>query len=96
MAKEKKPWAPRTNSGKIGNKETTDGNSVSFEAYFLRDLYSQGKIDDKLIKEIIEVEKLNVKPEDVIEIISNTSGAGFPRGLVDPIRNLAQIVVERN
>lgn len=86
-------WAPRTNTGKY---RSTDGNSVSFESYFLRDLYKQGKINDKLIRDIFNDEKILGDVEEVVKIISDPKGQNIPRGLAQAIRDLAQVVVEQN
>ena len=95
MATEKKGdvRAPMSRTGAFGSKS---GGGCSFEAYFLRDLYRQGPIDDQLIKEIVKKEKLDVSPEDVIKVIGDTSGMAVPRGLTRYIADLAAIVVEDN
>ncbi len=85
--------APVTNTGKY---RKTPGGSVSFEAYFLRDLYRKGKIDDSLISELCKAEKIEGSPKDIIRILADTEGGNIPRGLASAIASLAQVVADQN
>lgn len=95
MSKEKSgTWAPRKSQLSSGSKEGI-GN-VSFEAYFLRDLYSRGKVDDKLVAEIIAQNKLQANAADVIAALKDNSGSSIPRGLANIISDIAAIVADCN
>lgn len=86
-------WAPKTSQLKGG---ATSPGQVSFEAYFLRDLYKQGKIDDKLLAEVIEQNKLPVNVKDVVAAIKDVTGASIPRGLVSHIADIASVISQMN
>jgi hypothetical protein len=70
---------------------------TSFEAYFLRDLYSKGKIDDRLIKQIVEENGLDVRlVNSALKALKQTGGAAIPRGTANFLRDLASIVADAN
>jgi len=94
MAKKKEePRAPRDSKFSKGPRR---GGSVSFETYFLRDLYQRGKIDDKLIREILEQNQIEASVEQVLEAIKDTTGQDLPRGLARHIADLAAAIAGHN
>ena len=92
-AKQEKIWAPKTSQFKGG---ASGPGPVSFEAYFLRDLFNQGKIDEELLSEIVTQNKLPVDVKDVMSTIKYTSGASIARGLAKHIADIASIISETN
>ena len=85
-------WAPVTNTGTAGRT----GGRVSFEAYFLRDLYAQGKVTDQLIKDVVQQEGLTVDPDEVIKALADHSSTNLPRALSRGIAELAEIISDQN
>ncbi len=73
------------------------GGQVSFETYFLRDLFQRGLIDEGLIRELVRDNALDdTRVDDVIKILQNRSGTDMPRGLVDFVEGLASVIADRN
>jgi hypothetical protein len=93
MAKKEEPRAPRDSKFGKGAKR---GGSVSFETYFLRDLYQRGKIDDKLIAEILTQNQIEASVEQVLAAIKDTTGQSLPRGLARHIADLASVIANHN
>lgn len=91
----KETWAP-VSSVFTGGKGQGGPGQVSFEAYFLRDLYKHGKIDDKLLRDIAAQNQLNVNMDEVIAVLKDTEGKNIPRGLAAIIADLAAIVPAQN
>ena len=87
------PRAPRST---VFASKTTSGGAVSFEAYFLRDLYAAGKVTDKSIAEILKQDQIKTPLKDVLAALKDTHGVALPRGLARSIADLARTISERN
>lgn len=94
MTKKKGTWAPR--KSQLSTAKSGGIGHVSFEAYFLRDLYAQGKVDDKLLAEIIKQNRLNVDVNEVVAALKDAAGGAIPRGLANTIADIASIVADCN
>lgn len=77
-------------------RATNRGGSASFEAYFLRDLYQKGEIDDRLIEEIVEQNQMSVSVDDVVGALKDPSGDSIPSVMADHLANIAHVVVDAN
>lgn len=72
------------------------GNQASFGAYFLRDLYQKGLLDEAIVRELVEQERLDVPLDQVMEAIRDPQGNAIPRGLVRYVEDVAELVVAHN
>ncbi|WP_081979724.1 hypothetical protein [Pseudooceanicola atlanticus] len=92
MADEKKVRAPSSVvfSGKPAGK-------ASFSAYFLRDLYAQGRIDDALIKSVLlENGFTGDDVEGAMEAITATDGAMIAGSRQIALDALAEVIAAHN
>ena len=89
---------PETRAPKASKFERSDvnGGGVSFEAYFLRDLYQQEKIDEDLIEEIVKENDMRADVDEVMETIADPRGGSIESGLANHIAEVASVVADWN
>ncbi|WP_396613538.1 hypothetical protein ACH9L7_16495 (plasmid) [Haloferax sp. S1W] len=93
MSKESETWAPTASKFEGGD---VNGGCVSFEAYFLRDLYQQEKIDGSLIEDIIVENDMQVDVDDVMRAIADPHGGSIESELAGYIADVASVVAVWN
>jgi hypothetical protein len=96
MAKRKASGKKRIRAPHTTRFRNRVGGPVSFELYFLRDLYANGYIDDKLLQEIIEQNEIAVDFAEVIAAIKDASGTSIPPGLARQVADIAVAIVGAN
>lgn len=93
MSEKSETWAPKASKFERSN---VNGGCVSFEAYFLRDLYQQEKIDEDLIEEIIVENDMRVDVDDVMEAIADPRGGSIESELASHVAEVAAVVTDWN
>ncbi len=76
---------------------TKVGGPVSFAAYFLRDLHSQGKLSEQTISDIILQNGITgASVDDVIAAIKDHSGEHVSKNVADAIEQVARAGSDMN
>lgn len=84
--------APYT--ARLGKKS---GGPVSFNAYFLRDMYSKGKLSEKVIKEIVSTNGIkDATLKDIMSAIKKTDGSHITKNVSVSLAAIADVVADMN
>ena len=72
------------------------GGAVSFEVYFLRDLFAKGKVTEKLLDQVIQENGIPISLAEVLAVLTDKSGESLPGGLASHLANIASVVGDNN